>query len=66
VWDGSAPDIKASANHAVFQTLCDKDLDFMPYAQKQSLVADVISALAEGGGDAESSLRTTDAHFGQE
>jgi hypothetical protein len=66
VWDGTAPDIKGSANYGVFQALCEKDLDFMPHAQKQSLLADVTSALAEGGGDAESSLRTTDTHFGQE
>ena len=66
VWDGTAQDVAHAANAAVFQAVCEKDLDSMSYADKKSLVADVTSALADAGGDAEGALRTTDQGFGQE
>jgi hypothetical protein len=66
VWDGTAQDVGHAANAAVFQAVCEKGLDAMTYADKKSLVADVTSALAEAGGDADVALRTTDQGYGQE
>ncbi len=66
VWDGTAADVVHAANVGVFQAICEKDLDAMPYADKKSLVTDVSSSLAEAGGDAQSVRRTTDTHYGQE